>query len=38
MPSGFPNSPALIKGGIVTMDPDTSVVRASSRCSTTPTR
>ena len=28
MPSGFPNSPALIKGGIVTMDPDTSVVQS----------
>jgi hypothetical protein len=25
--SGFPNSPRLIKGGIVTMDPDTSAVR-----------
>jgi hypothetical protein len=28
MPSGFPNSPRLIRGGIVTMDPDTSVVRS----------
>jgi hypothetical protein len=28
MPSGFPNSPALIKGGIVTMDPDTSIVQS----------
>src|SRR5580658_5938006 len=28
MPSGFPNSPALIKGGIVTMDPDTSAVQS----------
>jgi hypothetical protein len=26
MPTGFPNSPRLIKGGIVTMDPDTSLV------------
>lgn len=26
MGSGFPNSPRLIKGGIVTMDPDTSAV------------
>jgi hypothetical protein len=25
--SGFPNSPRLVKGGIVTMDPDTSVVQ-----------
>src|ERR1700744_5687844 len=24
--SGFPNSPRLVKGGIVTMDPDTSAV------------
>jgi hypothetical protein len=28
MPSGFPNSPRLIRGGIVTMDPDSSVVRS----------
>lgn len=28
MPSGFPNSPTLIKGGIVTMDPDTSIVQS----------
>jgi hypothetical protein len=28
MPSGFPNSPRLIKGGIVTMDPDTSAVQS----------
>src|SRR3984957_13321098 len=27
MPSGFPNSPRLVKGGIVTLDPDTSVVQ-----------
>jgi len=26
--SGFPNSPRLVKGGIVTMDPDTSVVQS----------
>jgi hypothetical protein len=26
--SAFPNSPRLIKGGIVTMDPDTSVVKS----------
>jgi hypothetical protein len=26
--SGFPNSPRLVKGGIVTMDPDTSAVRS----------
>jgi hypothetical protein len=26
--TGFPNSPRLIKGGIVTMDPDTSVVQS----------
>jgi hypothetical protein len=26
MASGFPNSPRLVKGGIVTMDPDTSAV------------
>src|ERR1700693_4613047 len=26
--TGFPNSPRLIRGGIVTMDPDTSVVRS----------
>src|ERR1039458_369265 len=25
--SGFPNSPRLVRGGIVTMDPDTSAVR-----------
>jgi len=28
MPSGFPNSPRLVKGGIVTLDPDTSVVQS----------
>jgi hypothetical protein len=28
MPSGFPNSPRLVRGGIVTMDPDTSTVRS----------
>jgi Contractile injection system tube protein len=28
MPSGFPNSPRLVKGGIVTMDPDTSAVQS----------
>ena len=28
MASGFPNSPRLVKGGIVTMDPDTSAVRS----------
>ncbi len=28
MSSGFPNSPRLVKGGIVTMDPDTSVVQS----------
>jgi hypothetical protein len=27
MPSGFPNSPRLVKGGIVTLDPDTTVVQ-----------
>src|SRR5580698_5730451 len=27
MPTGFPNSPRLVKGGIVTLDPDTSVVQ-----------
>lgn len=27
MASGFPNSPRLVKGGIVTMDPDTSAVQ-----------
>jgi hypothetical protein len=26
--SGFPNSPRLVKGGIVTMDPDTAAVRS----------
>lgn len=26
--TGFPNSPRLVKGGIVTMDPDTSAVRS----------
>ena len=26
--SGFPNSPRLVKGGIVTMDPDTSAVKS----------
>jgi hypothetical protein len=26
--SGFPNSPRLVKGGIVTMDPDSSVVKS----------
>lgn len=26
--SGFPNSPRLVKGGIVTMDPDTTAVRS----------
>lgn len=25
--SGLPNSPRLVKGGIVTLDPDTSVVQ-----------
>jgi hypothetical protein len=28
MPSGFPNSPRLVKGGLVMMDPGTSVVRS----------
>jgi hypothetical protein len=28
MASGFPNSPRLVKGGIVTMDPDTSAVKS----------
>ena len=28
MGSGFPNSPRLVKGGIVTMDPDTSAVQS----------
>jgi hypothetical protein len=28
MPSGFPNSPRLVKGGIVTMDPNTSAVQS----------
>jgi len=28
MAGGFPNSPRLVKGGIVTMDPDTSAVRS----------
>jgi hypothetical protein len=28
MASGFPNSPRLVKGGIVTMDPDTSTVQS----------
>ncbi|HEY0760121.1 MAG TPA: hypothetical protein VGD59_12790 [Acidisarcina sp.] len=28
MPSGFPNSPRLVRGGLVTMDPDTSTVRS----------
>jgi hypothetical protein len=27
MPSGFPNSPRLVQGGIVTLDPDTTTVR-----------
>jgi hypothetical protein len=27
MPSSFPNSPRLVKGGIVTLDPDTSVIQ-----------
>jgi hypothetical protein len=27
MPSGFPNSPRLVRGGIVTLDPDTATVR-----------
>jgi hypothetical protein len=26
--SGFPNSPRLVKGGIVTLDPDTSAVKS----------
>src|ERR1700751_5509378 len=26
--SGFPNSPRLVKGGIITMDPDTSAVKS----------
>src|SRR5215469_7295206 len=26
--SGFPNSPRLVKGGIVTMDPDTSAIQS----------
>src|SRR6202046_5100235 len=26
--SGFPNSPRLVKGGIVTMDPDTSAIKS----------
>jgi len=33
--TGTPISPRLVKGGIVTMDPDTSVVLTGSRCSTT---
>jgi hypothetical protein len=28
MPSGFPNSPRLVRAGIVTMDPDTSAVQS----------
>jgi len=28
MASGYPNSPRLVRGGIVTMDPDTSVVQS----------
>jgi hypothetical protein len=28
MPTGFPNSPRLIKGGLVLMDPDTAVVQS----------
>jgi hypothetical protein len=28
MPSGFPNSPRLLRGGIVTMDPNTSTVQS----------
>jgi hypothetical protein len=28
MMSGFPNSPRLVKGGIVTMDPDTSAIQS----------
>jgi len=28
MPNGFPNSPRLVRAGIVTMDPDTSVVQS----------
>jgi len=28
MPSGFPNSPRLVRGGIVTMDPNTSTVQS----------
>jgi hypothetical protein len=28
MPSGFSNSPCLVKGGVVTMDPDTAVVQS----------
>jgi hypothetical protein len=28
MMSGFPNSPRLVKGGIVSMDPDTSAIRS----------
>ena len=38
MTTGFTNSPRLVRGGIVTMDPDTSAIRTSSRCSTTLTR
>ena len=26
--SGFPNSPRLVKGGIVTMDPDTAAIQS----------
>src|SRR5271157_194727 len=28
MPSGFPNSPRLVRGGIVTMDPNTSTIQS----------
>jgi hypothetical protein len=34
----FPNSPRLLKGGIVLIDPNTAAVRGPSRCNTTPTR
>ena len=34
----FPNSPRLLKGGIVLIDPETGACSGSSRCSTTRTR
>ena len=36
--SGFPNSPRVLKGGLVLVDPQSARSAGSSRCSTTPTR